>query len=89
MISLRYGTIPIVRETGGLRDSIKDAGGENGNGFTFKSYNAHDMLDAVTRARVAYDDKARWNALVGHAMREDFSWKRSAKLYIGLYQDIH
>ncbi|SDA27199.1 starch synthase [Ruminococcus sp. YE71] len=89
MISLRYGTIPIVRETGGLRDSIKDAGGENGNGFTFKTYNAHDMLDAVTRARVAYDDKARWSALVGHAMREDFSWKRSAELYIGLYSDIH
>ena len=89
MISLRYGTIPIVRETGGLRDSIKDAGGENGNGFTFKTYNANDMLDAVTRARVAYDNKERWNALVGHAMREDFSWKRSAKLYIGLYKDIH
>ena len=46
-------------------------------------------LDAVTRARVAYDNKERWNALVGHAMREDFSWKRSAKLYIGLYKDIH
>ncbi|MBP3273116.1 MAG: glycosyltransferase, partial [Ruminococcus sp.] len=89
MIALRYGTIPIVRETGGLRDSIKDAGGENGNGFTFKTYNAHDMLDAVTRARAAYDDKPRWNALVGHAMREDFSWKRSAELYIGLYSDIH
>ena len=47
------------------------------------------MLDAVTRARVAYDDKAKWNALVGLAMREDFSWKRSAVLYIGLYSDIH
>ncbi|MDR0986104.1 MAG: glycogen synthase, partial [Ruminococcus sp.] len=52
MISLRYGTIPIVRETGGLRDSISDAtgGAEGGNGFTFKTYNAHDMLDAVSRA---------------------------------------
>ncbi|MBQ5311400.1 MAG: glycogen synthase, partial [Oscillospiraceae bacterium] len=47
MISMRYGTLPIVRETGGLRDSVRDAGGENGNGFTFKTYNAHDMLGAV------------------------------------------
>ncbi|MBQ4095661.1 MAG: glycogen synthase [Oscillospiraceae bacterium] len=89
MISLRYGTIPIVRETGGLRDSIRDAGGENGNGFTFKTYNAHDMLDACTRARSYYDQRQKWGKLVSHALREDFSWKRSAELYIGLYSDIH
>lgn len=89
MISLRYGTIPIVRETGGLRDSIHDAGGENGNGFTFKTYNAHDMLDACTRARSYYDQRQQWGKLVSHALREDFSWKKSAQLYIGLYSDIH
>ena len=89
MIALRYGTIPIVRETGGLRDSIHDAGDEGGNGFTFKTYNAHDMLDACTRARAYYDDKKRWKKLVDLAMKEDFSWKKSAKLYIGLYSDIH
>ncbi|MBR1663430.1 MAG: glycogen synthase [Ruminococcus sp.] len=91
MISLRYGTIPIVRETGGLRDSIKDAGEPDGsgNGFTFKTYNAHDMLDALVRARSLYDDKKKWNALVTKALKEDFSWKKSAELYIGLYKDIH
>ena len=89
MIALRYGTIPIVRETGGLRDSIRDAGDDGGNGFTFKTYNAHDMLDACTRARVYYDDKKRWKKLVDLAMKQDFTWKKSAQLYIGLYSDIH
>lgn len=88
MISLRYGTIPIVRETGGLRDSIRDAGGENGNGFTFKTYNAHDMLGACCRAKELYDRKKEWKALVIAAMKNDFSWQASAELYLGLYTDI-
>lgn len=88
MIALRYGTIPIVRETGGLKDSIKDAGAFGGNGFTFKSYNAHDMLDACTRARHLYDCQVEWSQLVANAFLQDFSWKRSAQLYIGLYTDI-
>lgn len=88
MIALRYGTIPIVRETGGLRDTIRDAGGEGGNGFTFKSYNAQDMLDATVRARAYYDDKMRWGRLVNNAFKQDFSWERSAKEYIRLYEDI-
>lgn len=88
MVSLRYGTIPIVRETGGLRDSIIDCGGKNGNGFTFKTYNAHDMLASVVRARAYYDKKMLWGKLVSNAMRQDFSWARSAKLYIDLYSNI-
>lgn len=88
MVSLRYGTIPVVRETGGLRDSIVDCGGKNGNGFTFKSYNAHDMLDALTRARVYYDKKMQWGKLVSHALREDFSWDISAKSYLELYDSL-
>ncbi|MFT3951304.1 MAG: glycogen/starch synthase [Oscillospiraceae bacterium] len=88
MISLRYGTIPIVRETGGLRDSIKDAGGEHGNGFTFKTYNAHDMLAACTRARSYYDQRMNWGKLVNHALKQDFSWTRSAQVYIDLYKHI-
>ncbi len=88
MISMRYGTIPIVRETGGLRDSVNDAGGENGNGFTFKTYNAHDMLNATRRAKDLYDNKDAWNSLVVNAMNCDYSWDSSAKLYIGLYVDI-
>lgn len=88
MISVRYGTIPIVRETGGLRDSISDAGGKDGNGFTFKTYNAHDMLHACERAKAYYDKKAKWDKLVTHAMQQDFSWAKSAELYMGLYREL-
>lgn len=88
MVSLRYGTIPIVRETGGLKDSIIDCGGGDGNGFTFKTYNAHDMLDATVRARALYDNKEAWAGLVDHAFKEDFSWARSAELYLGLYREL-
>ncbi len=88
MVALRYGTIPIVRETGGLKDSIVDCGGPGGNGFTFKTYNAHDMLDATVRARAYYDQRMQWGKLTSHAMREDFSWARSAELYMGLYREL-
>lgn len=88
MISMRYGTIPIVRETGGLRDSVRDAGGENGNGFTFKTYNAHDMLDAVRRAKDYYDNREAWTKLSVSAMENDFGWDKSAELYIGLYREL-
>ncbi len=88
MISMRYGTIPIVRETGGLRDSVKDDGNHDGNGFSFKTYNAHDMLDACRRARENYDDAEQWTALVKRAMLSDFSWSNSADSYIGLYKEL-
>ena len=88
MVSLRYGTIPIVRETGGLKDSITDCGGPGGNGFTFKTYNAHDMLDATVRARAYYDQRMKWGRLTSYALRQDFSWKRSAELYKGLYREL-
>ncbi len=88
MMSMRYGTIPIVRETGGLRDSVRDNGGENGNGFTFKTYNANDMLDAVKRAKRDYSDKKEWKALVKRAMECDYSWFASADLYIDMYKEL-
>jgi len=88
MISMRYGTIPIVRETGGLRDSVHDNGGVNGNGFTFKTYNANDMLNAVKRAKNDYDNKNVWNALVKRAMKCNYSWSASAEVYTKLYSDI-
>ncbi len=88
MIALRYGTIPIVRETGGLKDSIRDAGAPGGNGFTFKTYNAGDMMGAIYRAHAAYDDKARWEALVDTALRSDFSWSKSAGAYAQMYADV-
>ncbi len=88
MVAMRYGTIPIVRETGGLKDSVRDAGGENGNGFTFKTYDAYDMQDAVKRACTMFGDKRKWNALVRRAMKCDFSWKVSAQEYIKMYREL-
>ncbi len=88
MIAMRYGTIPIVRETGGLRDTVKDNGDGDGNGFTFKTYNANDMLDACTRAKAAYDDPAVWKKLVANAMSGDFSWSASAESYLKLYRSL-
>ncbi len=88
MIAMRYGTVPIVRETGGLRDSVKDDGDGDGNGFTFKTYNAHDMLDACRRAKEQYDNKDAWAKLVKRALQMDFSWSTSADSYIGLYKEL-
>ena len=88
MVSLRYGTVPIVRETGGLRDSITDSGDGQGNGFTFKTYNAHDMLGAIRRGLDAYANKEHWDALVVRAMECDCSWGKSANEYIKMYKEI-
>jgi len=88
LISMRYGTIPIVRETGGLRDTVRDNGGVNGNGFSFKTYNANDMLDAVRRAKRDYDDKSVWDVLMTNAMNCDYSWKASADIYIENYNEL-
>ncbi len=88
MVALRYGTIPIVRETGGLKDTITDSGDGKGNGFTFKSYDAYDMLDAIRRSLAAYADKAAWQKLVTRALKCDNSWGKSAKEYIKLYEEL-
>ncbi len=88
MVALRYGTIPIVRATGGLKGSIQDLGGEDGNGFTFQSYNAHDMLGAVKRALQLYGDKKAWQKAVVGGMNCDFSWKKSAGEYVAMYRRI-
>lgn len=88
MVALRYGTVPIVRETGGLRDSITDSGDGHGNGFTFKTYNAHDMLGAIKRGLGAYWNREYWPTLVNRAMECDFSWGRSANEYIKLYKQM-
>lgn len=90
MISLRYGTIPIVRETGGLKDSILPYNLQtgDGNGITFSSVNAQDMMGAIKRAIGLYWDKEKWNQLVSNGMNSDFSWKRSSKEYLRLYKDM-
>lgn len=87
LFSLRYGTVPIVRETGGLNDTIKpynEITGE-GTGFTFANYNAHEMLDTVRRALGVYGQKAVWGTIVRNGMKQDFSWKKSAEEYMELY----
>ncbi len=90
MIASRYGTVPIVRETGGLYDTIKpfDPVEEVGNGITFKTYNAHDMLDAIRRALSLYNDSAKWEKLMKNAMGMDFSWNASALKYIEMYSNL-
>ncbi len=85
MIAARYGTVPIVRETGGLNDSIQDNGDGKGNGYTFSSYNAHEMLDCCLRALELYKDKKAWKSLAIRCMKSDFSWDASAEEYTKLY----
>ena len=91
MIAMRYGALPIVRETGGLRDSVvpyNQYTGE-GTGFTFANYNAHEMKDAVERAvRVYREQPEVWTALMRSAMTADFGFERSAEEYARLYIDI-
>ena len=84
MIASRYGTIAIVRETGGLRDSITPYGA-GGNGFTFRDYNAYDMLYVINEAFGVYRNPEEWDKLVQRAMTTDFTWQKSAKEYERLY----
>ena len=88
MVACRYGTLPIVRETGGLKDSSIDCGNEGGFGFTFKTYNADDMLAAIDRALGAYANKPDLKLLRERCMTQDFTWGRSANTYIRMYKDL-
>lgn len=90
-MSLRYGTLPIVRETGGLKDTVYPYNEfeKTGTGFSFTNYNAHEMLNTVRYAEQIYYDKKRdWNKIVERAMNVDFSWKNSAGKYQELYQSL-
>jgi len=88
MISLRYGTIPIVRRTGGLADTITDfdAHTGEGNGFSFKQYSAVALMGAISRALLTMQTRPAWSRLVRNAMNCDFSWGRSANEYVDLYR---
>ena len=92
IIAMRYGTLPIVRETGGLKDTVipyNEFTGE-GTGFSFSNFNGDEMGDAVFRAaRLFWDNRAAWNQLVTQAMSQDFSWTRSADKYLDLYFFMH
>lgn len=87
MISLRYGNVPVVREVGGLKDSIKDSMDGKGNGFTFAGYDSVDMVRAIKRAISGYRNKEGWMELVRRGMLCDNSWERSAVDYINVYRD--
>lgn len=90
LISMRYGTIPVVRETGGLYDTVPALNPETmeGRGFTFKTYNAHDMLDAIRRAAALFHDTQRWDILRRNDMEYDSSWKHSVEEYWQIYHSM-
>ncbi|MCM8783480.1 MAG: glycogen synthase GlgA [Candidatus Omnitrophica bacterium] len=90
MISLKYGTIPVVRKTGGLADTIIDyePRSDTGNGFTFTTYSSVSLLEAIKRTLSVYKDKKAWMRLVKRAMDSDFSWKVSAQKYLKLYRNV-
>ena len=91
LMSLKYGTVPIVRETGGLKDTVEayNEYEKTGTGFSFLNYNAHEMLGTIRYAeRIYYDRKRDWNKIAERGMEKDFSWKNSAKQYEALYDDM-
>lgn len=87
LIAMRYGSIPVVRKTGGLQDTVMnyDEKTGTGNGFVFSEYSAESLVEAVQRALAVYKDVSRWQALVRETMEVDFSWNKSAALYTELY----
>ena len=88
LMSLRYGTVPIVRETGGLKDTVKPYNQYEGlgTGFSFANYNAHEMFDTIRFAHSVYvEQREAWDQIAERGMREDFSWNASAQKYAELY----
>lgn len=91
LMSLRYGTVPIVRETGGLKDTVEPYNEyeSTGTGFSFANYNAHEMMNTINYAKhVFYNNKREWNKIVDRGMLKDFSWTSSAKKYHKLYDNL-
>jgi len=90
LIAMRYGTIPIVRETGGLVDTVPPLNPEtlDGMGITFKVFNAHDMFDAIKRAVDFYGDKEKLNKFRTKLMKYDSSWKIPAEKYMDIYREL-
>lgn len=89
-MALRYGSLPLVRETGGLKDTVFSYNEytNKGNGFSFTNYNADDMLYTIKRALNFYKNKGIWNNIVKNAMMEDNSWGKSALEYKNLYSSL-
>ena len=86
---MRYATIPIVHRVGGLKDTVIPFDGKFGTGFTFESFDAYDMLDAIYRATYCYyQERHIWNKIMTNAIKQDVSWKKSALQYIDMYNEI-
>ena len=91
LIAMRYGTIPIVRETGGLKDTVLpyDEETQEGNGFTFVTYKPDQLLEAVDSAKdLFFGDRQKWDAMVKRDMMKDVSWEQSAKQYLEFYKEL-
>ena len=90
LISLRYGTVPIVHETGGLRDTVEpyDEFKNRGTGFSFLEFNSQTMMKMIDKALVLYQDREKWCQLMRRGMKEDFSWDASVDKYIEMYEDL-
>jgi starch synthase len=90
LYSMKYGTIPVVRATGGLKDSVEefDRASSSGTGFLFEAYDAGALLDAIDRALAVFPHKADWKTLMKNAMAKDYSWSRSACEYVELYKKV-
>ncbi|MBQ9188308.1 MAG: glycosyltransferase, partial [Clostridia bacterium] len=91
LIAMRYGTVPIVRETGGLKDTVQPYNQytDEGNGFTFDRYETGLLLDAINRSKTVYfTDRTRWDEMVVRDMQKDVSWENSAKQYAELYREL-
>ena len=89
LISMRYGTVPVVHRVGGLRDTVIPFTGVEGNGFTFESFQAGDMMDAIYRAVTCfYQSPDEWNQIIKNNLQKDVSWEQSAKKYLDLYHEV-
>ena len=89
LISMRYGTVPVVHRVGGLRDTVIPFTGVEGNGFTFESFQAGDMMDAIYRAMTCfYQSPDEWKQIIKNNLQKDVSWEQSAKKYLDLYHEV-
>ena len=90
MYSMRYGTVPVVHEVGGLADTVRDyqPGREDATGFSFRDYRPGALLEALNRALALFPERRKWRALQVAGMRQDFSWDRSAGEYVKIYERV-
>jgi starch synthase len=88
LYSLRYGTVPVVRATGGLADTVEDFDGVTGTGFAFEKYDSHELLATVRRAVKTFADQAEWTKIMKAGMAKDFSWDASARKYLQTYRSV-